>query len=121
MQENCIEQNMPRYIVFIDFAKAFDTVSKRNLWAVLQKYGCPTKFLNIIGSLHSGMQAYVVWGNTNSKEFDVSHGVKQGCVLAPTLLSLYPSAMLKVAFADAQDGVYPQTRHNTNLFSVDHF
>ena len=53
--------------------------------------------------------------------FGVKNGVKQGCVLAPTLFSLYLSAMLEVAFADVREGVYIQTRQNADLFNVYHF
>jgi len=120
-QEKCIEQNMPLYAVFIDFTKAFDTVARVRLWEVLAKFGCPPKFVNIIKSLHTGMQAHVAQGNSHSKEFEVTNGVKQGCVLAPTLFSLYLTAMLEVAFDGAREGVYIQTRHNADLFNVSHF
>ena len=39
VQEKCTEQNMPLYVVFVDFSKAFDTVSRVGLWQVLQKFG----------------------------------------------------------------------------------
>ena len=45
-QEKCTEQNMPMYAVFIDFTKAFDTVSRDGLWQVLSKF-C----LNLLTSL----------------------------------------------------------------------
>ena len=120
-QEKCIEQNMPLYAVFIDFTKAFDTVSRDGLWQVLTKFGCPAKFVNIIKSLHSGMKASVAHGTNHSNEFAVTNGVKQGCVLALTLFSLYLSAMLEVAFDDSLNGVSIQTRHNADLFNVAHF
>ena len=46
---------MPLYVVFIDFGKAFDTVSRQGLWQVLKKYGCTEKFVNLIEALHTGM------------------------------------------------------------------
>ena len=86
VQEKCIEQNMPLYVVFIDFSKAFDTVSRQGLWQVLKKYGCTEKFVSLIEALHTGMQANVVKKKTmsgsGSKDFSGSNGVKQGCVLA---------------------------------------
>ena len=44
LQEKCIEQDRPLYIVFVDFTKAFDTVGRTGLWQLLRKYGCPEKF-----------------------------------------------------------------------------
>ena len=32
LQEKCIEQDRPLYIVFVDFTKAFDTVGRTGLW-----------------------------------------------------------------------------------------
>ncbi|XP_068703865.1 uncharacterized protein [Montipora foliosa] len=54
-QEKCIEQNMPLYVVFIDFSKAFDTVLRQELWQVLKKYGCTEKFVSLIEALHTAM------------------------------------------------------------------
>ena len=121
VQDKCQEQNMPLYAVFIDFTKAFDTVSREGLWIVLRKFGCTQKVINIIRSLHDGMQAQVVQAQVASDKFPVQNGVKQGCVLAPTLFSLYLGAMLEVAFKDVSEGVYIQTRHGANLFKVSQF
>ena len=35
LQEKCIEQNKPLYLVFIDLTKAFDTINRKALWTVL--------------------------------------------------------------------------------------
>ena len=80
---------MPLYVVFIDFTKAFDTVSREALWIVLQKYGCTDKIINLIKSFHNGMQAQGSHENDTSKKFDAINGLKQGCVLAPLLFALY--------------------------------
>ena len=99
-QEKCIEQDQPLYIVFVDFTKAFDTVGRTGLWQLLRKYGCPDKFTSMIESLHTGMKAKVSDGVETSDAFEVTNGVKQGCVLAPTLFSIFLSAMLDEAFRD---------------------
>ncbi|KAK2167233.1 hypothetical protein NP493_1285g00041 [Ridgeia piscesae] len=41
LQEKCIEQDRPLYMVFVDFSKAFETVGRTGLWQLLRKYGCP--------------------------------------------------------------------------------
>ena len=38
VQENCREQQMDLYTVFIDLTKAFDTVSREGLWQLLHKF-----------------------------------------------------------------------------------
>ena len=50
-----------------------------------------------------------------------SNGVKQSCVLDPTLFSIFLTAMLDEAFQDMGDGGYIQSRQSTGLFNVAHF
>ena len=42
---------------------------------------------------------------SEGNEFPVLNGVKQGCVLAPTLLSVLFSIMLLSAFKDSDPGI----------------
>ena len=121
LQEKCIEQNRPLYMVFVDFTKAFDTVHRETLWEILRKIGCPELFTNLIASLHKDMKASVSLKGELSQPFDVLNGVKQGCVLAPTLFSLFLSSVLSIAFADCEKGVMLQTRPGANLFNVNQF
>ena len=72
--------------ILVDLTKAFDTVSREGLWKIMAKYGCPPKFVTIVRLLHDGMMARVVDNGNPSEPFEVSNGVKQGCVLAPTLI-----------------------------------
>ena len=116
-----IEQDRPLYIVFVDFSKAFDSVGRSGLWQLLRKYGCPEKFTTMIEALHTGMMANVSVGGEVSESFSVTNGVKQGCVLAPTLFAIFLSAMLGEAFRDKGDGVYVQSRYSADLFNVSHF
>jgi len=139
IQEKRAEQKMELYVVFIDFTKAFDTVSRNGLWRVLKKFGSTEKTTNLTTALHAGMQATVVQGRDASNEFHagmqakvvqgrdasnefaVTNGVKQGCVLASTLFSLYLTAMLEVTFKNLNEGIYIQTRHGADLFDVAQF
>ena len=108
--------------MFVDFTKAFDTVGRTVLWQLLRKYGCPEKFPTMIESLHTGMMVNVRNGGGEvSDTFAITNGVKQGCVLAPTLFSIFLSAMLEEAFNDMGDGIYIQSRQNADLFTVAHF
>ena len=54
----------------------------------------------MIEALHTGMMANVSVGGEVSELFSVTNGVKQGCVLAPTLFPIFLSAMLDEAFRD---------------------
>lgn len=85
LQEKSAEQRQPFIVAFVDFSKAFDTVHRETLWKILSCYGCPPTFIRVLRSLHDGMTASICRGDGCSEPFRVGHGVKQGCVLAPTL------------------------------------
>ena len=71
----------------------------------------------MIAVLHTGMMANVSVGGI----VHFTDGVKKGCVLAPTLFSIFLSAMFDDAFRDMGDGVYIQSTQSTALFNVAHF
>ena len=95
LQEKCREQNMGLYATFIDLTKAFDTVSRTGLWLILERLGCPPKFLQMVMQLHENQRGQVRLTGDLSEPFPISNGVKQGCVLAPTLFSIFFTMMLK--------------------------
>ena len=97
IQEKCREQNMGLLVAFIDLTKVFDTVSRDGLWKILSRLGCPPKFLTIICQLHEGQRGQVKHNSSLSESFPISNSVKQGCVLAPSLFSIFFSTMLRQA------------------------
>ena len=118
LQEKCQEQNMDLYSTYVDLTKAFDTVSRDGLWKIMYKFGCPTKFINIVKQFHVGMMARVQDNGETSEAFPVTNGVKQGCVLAPTLFSIMFSAMLSDAFRDANLGISLTYRTDGSIFNI---
>ena len=118
LQEKCQEQNIQLYATYVDLTKAFDTVSREGLWKILAKYGCPPRFINMVRQFHDNMQACVQDNGLTSEQFAVTNGVKQGCVLAPTLFSIMFSAMLTDAFRDGNVGIPTNYRTDGKLFNL---
>ena len=108
-------------MVFGDFSKAFNTIERTGLWQLLRKYGCPEKFTTMIEALRARMMVNVSVGGEVSKSFSITNGVKQSYLLAPTLFSIFLSAIFDEAFRDMADGVYIQSRQSIYLFNVAHF
>ena len=115
VQEKCKLYGQDLYLLFIDLTKAFDTIDREGLWCILEKIGCPKPFVKLISSFHVNMKATVREGSDSSPAFDVTTGTKQGCVLAPTLFSIFFSLMLHVAFKDVTDGVDIHSRFDRGL------
>ena len=102
LQEKCREQQQPLYIAFIDLTKAFDMVSKTELFKLLEKIGCPPKLLSIIASFHVNMHGTVSFDREIYEPFKIDSGVRQNCVLAPTLFGIFFSLMLTYALVQPQ-------------------
>nr|VZI50559.1 unnamed protein product [Spirometra erinaceieuropaei] len=105
LQEKCQEMRTHLYSTFLDLTKAFGTVNREGLWKIMQKFGCPERFTQMVRQLHEGMLARVTDNGAVSEAFAVTNGVKQGCVQAPTLFSLMLSAMLMDAYRDERPGI----------------
>ena len=118
LQEKCREQRRPLFIAFIDLTKASDLVSRRRLFNLLEKIGCPPKLLSVISSFHNNMNGTVNYDGATSEPFEIRSGVKQGCILAPTLFCIFFSMMLSYAFKTYTEGVYLHTRYDGKLFNL---
>ena len=70
----------------------------------MAKFGCPPRFIAIVWQFQDGMQARVQNDGKYPEPFLVTNGVKQGCVMAPTLFSMMFSEMLTDAFQDVDAG-----------------
>uniref|UniRef100_A0A0B7BRI9 Reverse transcriptase domain-containing protein n=1 Tax=Arion vulgaris TaxID=1028688 RepID=A0A0B7BRI9_9EUPU len=110
LQEKCREQSKPLCIAFVDLTKAFDTVSRPSLYKILKHIGCPPKLLQLIVSFHEGMKASIQFDGSTSDSFEVKSGVKQGCVLVPTLFGIFFAVLLYHAFGDADGDVFIRIR-----------
>ena len=117
LQEKCQEQNVRLYTTFIDLTKVFNTVCCKGLWTTMAKFGCPPKFIAMVRQFHDRMNARVQDKGMYSQQLAVTNGVKQGCVLEPTLFSMVFSAMLTDAFHGRDIGVDFRYHTNGKLFN----
>ncbi|KAI2649254.1 RNA-directed DNA polymerase from mobile element jockey [Labeo rohita] len=101
-----VEQQMAFYIAFIDLTKAFDLVSRSRLFRFLQKISCSPQ-------LHDNMRSTVCFNGATSESFLISSRVKQGCVLMPTLFSIFFSVLQQYVFKDCSEA-------DDKLFNIAH-
>ena len=95
----------------------FDKVSRDGLWKIIAKFGCPPRFLAMEWQFHDGMQARVQNDGEFFEPFEVTNGVKHGCVMAPTLFSIMFTAMLMDAVKDSDTGFPIRYRFDGNIFN----
>ena len=81
--------NRKLYVTFIDFKKAFDSISRKLLWPILQKQGIRGKLFRCVKSMYNVVKARVRDGASLTESIHCLRGVKQGDVCSPILFSLF--------------------------------
>ena len=77
------------YCCFLDASRAYDRVSHRKMFAILNERGVPLIFIRILAYWYKHQNLYIKWGKCISSAFTVTNGVRQGSVLSPYLFCVY--------------------------------
>ena len=64
------------------------------------------------------MNACIQFDGNTSESFELRSGVKQRCVLAPILFSIFFTALLQHAICGNEDRIYLRTRFDGSLFNL---
>ena len=96
MLRNIIEKAVKRkganlWILFVDYAKAFDTVNHNALWYTLREFLRPSTF-NMVDA-ETIQQSY--WCPSHD-QFPFEKGVRQGCVLSPMLFNTCGEMIMRI-------------------------
>lgn len=78
------EHQKPLYIAFIDYQKAFDTISHSSIWDSLKEQGVDDRYINTIKSIYRNNTSRVKL-ETIGPYFPVRRGVRQGNPLSPKI------------------------------------
>ena len=111
---------MSSYCVFLDFAKAFDTVNHAILLGKLKHYGLKGASYSLLESYLTNRKQQVEINGTLSEYGIIKHGVPQGSVLGPLLFLLYindiseSSKVLKFFLFADDTTVYYADKYNKN-------
>ncbi len=89
------DYQLPLTVTFIDFKKAFDSISRKVIFSVLRHYGIPQPMVNAIGVLYNNSKSAVMVDGNISETFNVTTGVLQGDVLAPFLFIVLLEYLMK--------------------------
>ena len=84
------------FVCFVDLSKAFDTVWRDALFYKLIQYGIEGKVYDIIKNMYDKSKMCVKLSMNITEEFLSNIGVKQGCVLSPTLFNIFMNDLPKI-------------------------
>ena len=88
-----LEEGDPVDVIYLDFAKAFDSVPHQRLLSKLHACGIQGKLLEWIKAFLVDRQQRVVIQGSHSDWAPITSGIPQGSVLGPTLFTLFVNDM----------------------------
>ena len=110
--------------VFIDFKKAYDTVSHDILLQKLEAYGIKINIYELIKSYLSNRKQFVQYSDGKSDVKNVPHRVPQGSILGPLLYIIYAkdfsrasSLLFTIMLAD-NTSVFIEGQSYENVYKV---
>ena len=95
MIEKAKEHQIPLHFHFIDFKGAFDTMWREALWKMLLKIGILNKLVEIIKKLYDKTECSIIAGGELADWFPVNIGVRQGCIMSPSLFNIFLEYVMK--------------------------
>jgi hypothetical protein len=103
--DDCRKKQRNVSIVFIDFAKAFDSISRPTIALALRFHGVPEVLIEAVMDLYVETRARVKTSHGPTAEFATTSGVLQGDALAPFLFVVVLDMVLRRALdpADAYE------------------
>ncbi|RUS81469.1 hypothetical protein EGW08_010767 [Elysia chlorotica] len=103
--EQSLEWQAPLYSILVDFQKAFDSVDREVIWRLMHHYGFPPKFINIIRQLYENATCQVIHNGKLTEPFTVQTGVRQGCILSPTIFLMVIDWVMRQSTTGKRTGI----------------
>ena len=83
-------------VVFLDLKKAFDSIDRDQLGALMEEYGFGETARTLVTQMYSGDILYLYLDNENKSDpIRPGSGVKQGCLLSPAIFNMYMDRALR--------------------------
>ncbi|KAI5752717.1 hypothetical protein M8J77_019728 [Diaphorina citri] len=117
--EKHVDKNKDVFLTFIDYSKAFDNVNHAKMIEILQKTNIPKADLRLIIKLYWGQSGKVKTSMGVSEEFQISKGVRQGCIISPLLFNIYVEHIIKESIGPQELGIKIGNRIINNLRYAD--
>jgi hypothetical protein len=92
-------------VAFLDFKKAYDTVSRAFLFDILREFGVGAGFIKWVSLLLSDTRAMATVNGYFSSKVTFGAGVRQGCPLAPLLYLFVAESLLRFLKAQGTLGL----------------
>lgn len=119
LMEKHLQHQRKLYHNFIDFKKAFDRVWLEGLWQVLRRFGIEEGLVQVIEGLYNSATSAVLLNNQVGEYFKTTVGVRQGCLLSPTLFNLFLENIMRETLHNFHSTISIGGRITNNLRFAD--
>jgi len=82
--------------MFIDYAKAFDTVDHDALWTTLKEFGVQPHLIWLLKRLYDETKGVIQVGNDHTAPFSFEKGFRQGCSLSTPLIIICGEKIMRL-------------------------
>ena len=117
--ERYLQHQQDLFHVFVDFKKAFDRVWHAALWSTMKLYNINANLIKVIESLYSKATSAVYYNGSVGEWFRTTVGVRQGCLLSPSLFNIFLERIMADALENHEGSVCIGGRTITNLRFAD--
>lgn len=111
------EYNQPLYLGFIDYSKAFDSISHSSIWKALRSCNVEEKYITILRNIYTNSSSIIKLESKGDK-ISIERGVRQGDPLSPKLFI----AVLEDIFQNiswSKQGIWITDKHLSHLRFAD--
>ena len=105
LMQQANEMKVPLSLCFVDFEKAFDSISRKTMGKIMRHYGVPQRFVDVVMNMHENTFCKVMVDGCLSDFFQVKSGVIQGGILSPLLFVLVIDYVLKKVVEETGVGI----------------
>ena len=117
--ERYLQHKQDLFHVSVDFKKAFDRVWHAALWSTMKLYNINANLIKVIESLYSKATSAVYYNGSVGEWFRTTVGVREGCLLSPTLFNIFLERIMTDALENHEGSVSIGGRTITNLRFAD--
>ena len=111
--EGVCAKNLEATILFVDFAKAFDSIHRGKMKQILLARGLPKETVIAMIMLYRNTKVKVCSPDGDTDYFDILVGVLQGDTLAPCLFITCLDYMLRMSIDKMKDNGFKMTKERS--------
>ena len=117
--ETRMKKKSDTFVAFIDYSKAYDRINRQLLWYNLSRLGISDQFIHVLKSLYSKVQCTAKINGFVTDWFNVSVGLKQGCILSPVLFNRFMDDLVQMIREQKKGVTYGYVNVSILLYADD--